>query len=82
MNFVDPIRSRKKIAQIKNLLRGRGQSRNLLLFTVGINTALLLPHGRGLELLVTFQTTRIVLGGRKLPLPARRFVRIVAVDTL
>ena len=40
MNFVDPIRSRKKIAQIKNLLRGRGQSRNLLLFTVGINTAL------------------------------------------
>ena len=40
MNFVEPIRNRKKIAQIKNLLRGQGRFRDLLLFVVGINTAL------------------------------------------
>lgn len=40
MNFDEPIRDRKKIAQIKNLLRGQGRIRDLLLFTVGINTAL------------------------------------------
>ena len=40
MNFVEPIRDRKKIAQIKNLLRGQGRFRDLLLFSVGINTAL------------------------------------------
>ena len=40
MNFVDPIRSRKKIAQIKNLLRGERRFRDLLLFVVGINSAL------------------------------------------
>ncbi len=40
MNFVEPIRDRKKIAQIKNLLRGQRSYRNPLLFVVGINTAL------------------------------------------
>ena len=40
MNFVEPIRDRKKIAQIKNLLRGQKRYRNFLLFVVGINTAL------------------------------------------
>ena len=40
MKFVDPIRDRKKITQIKNLLRGQGRYRDLLLFVVGINTAL------------------------------------------
>jgi len=40
MNFVEPIRDRKKIAQIKNLLRGQQRFRDLLLFVVGINTAL------------------------------------------
>ena len=40
MNFVEPIRDRRKIAQIKNLLRGEKRFRDLLLFTVGINTAL------------------------------------------
>lgn len=40
MNFVEPIRDRKKIAQIKNLLRGVKRYRDLLLFVVGINTAL------------------------------------------
>lgn len=40
MNYVEPIRDRKKISQIKNLLRGRGNYRNLLLFVVGINSAL------------------------------------------
>lgn len=40
MDFVDPIRDKKKIAQIKNLLRGQRRFRDLLLFTVGVNTAL------------------------------------------
>ena len=40
MNFVEPIRDRKKIAQIKNLLRGQKRFRYLLLFTVGVNFAL------------------------------------------
>ena len=40
MNYVEPIRNRKKIAQIKNLLRGKRRFRDLLLFVVGINSAL------------------------------------------
>jgi integrase len=40
MNFVEPIRDRKKISQIKNLLLGQRRYRDLLLFVVGINTAL------------------------------------------
>ena len=40
MNFVEPIRDRKKIAQIKNQLRGQCRFRDLFLFVVGINTAL------------------------------------------
>lgn len=40
MNFVEPIRDKRKIAQIKNLLRGQERYRDLLFFTVGINTAL------------------------------------------
>ena len=40
MNYVEPIRDRKKIAQIKNLLRGKRRFRDLLLFVVGINSAL------------------------------------------
>jgi integrase len=40
MNFVEPIRDRRKITQIKNLLRGQERLRDLLLFVVGINTAL------------------------------------------
>ena len=40
MNYVEPIRNRKKIAQIKNLLRGQNRFRDLLLFVVGINNAL------------------------------------------
>jgi integrase len=37
---VQTIRDRKKLAQIKNLLRGQRRFRDLLLFVVGINTAL------------------------------------------
>jgi hypothetical protein len=48
MNFVEPIRDRKKIAQIKNLLRGQKRFRNLLLFVVGINTALRILKPTGL----------------------------------
>ena len=40
MNYVEPIRDRKKIAQIKNLLRGQRRFRDMLLFVVGINSAL------------------------------------------
>ena len=40
MNLVEPIRGRKKIAQIRNLLRGQMRFRDPLLFVVGINTAL------------------------------------------
>jgi integrase len=40
MNFVEPIRDRKKITQIKNQLRGQRCYRDLLMFVVGINTAL------------------------------------------
>jgi integrase len=40
MSFVEPIRDRKKIAQIKNQLRVQRRYRDLLLFVVGINTAL------------------------------------------
>jgi len=39
MNFVEPIRDRKKIAQIKNLIHGQGRFRHLLLFTVDLNPA-------------------------------------------
>ena len=48
MNFVEPIRDQKKIAQIKNLLRAQEHFRDLLLFVVGINTAL--RSGGSLEL--------------------------------
>jgi hypothetical protein len=44
MNFVEPIRDRKKISQIKNLLRDQRHYRDLLLFVVGINTALRISH--------------------------------------
>src|SRR5215218_8777193 len=40
MNFVDPIRDRKKITQIKNMLLGAQRYRDLLLLVMGMNTAL------------------------------------------
>ncbi len=40
MQFVEPIRDTKKIAQIKNTLRGQNNFRDLLLFELGINSAL------------------------------------------
>lgn len=40
MNRVEPIRDREKIKNIKALLIGRGEIRNLLLFDLGINSAL------------------------------------------
>ncbi|HRI36575.1 MAG TPA: hypothetical protein PK765_05985 [bacterium] len=40
MQFVEPIRDIKKLAQIKNLLRGEGNVRDLLLFELGVNSAL------------------------------------------
>jgi len=40
MRIVEPIRNPKKLAQIKNMLKGQGNPRNYLLFTLGINFAL------------------------------------------
>ncbi len=40
MNFVEPIRDKRKISQIKNLLKGQERWRDLLMFTVGVNSAL------------------------------------------
>ena len=40
MNFVEPIRDRRKISQIKNNLRFDNRARDLLLFTTGVNSAL------------------------------------------
>lgn len=40
MKFVEPIRDPKKISQIKNLLRGEGRIRDLMLFEFGVNSAL------------------------------------------
>jgi hypothetical protein len=40
MEFVEPIRDKKKITQIKNQLEGAKRNRDLLLFVVGLNTAL------------------------------------------
>ncbi|MFA6090916.1 MAG: tyrosine-type recombinase/integrase [Candidatus Gracilibacteria bacterium] len=40
MQFVEPIRDPKKITQIKNTLRGKKDIRGLLLFELGINSAL------------------------------------------
>ncbi|MDD2487491.1 MAG: tyrosine-type recombinase/integrase [Candidatus Gracilibacteria bacterium] len=40
MQFVEPIRDVKKISQVKNILRGEGNIRDLLLFELGINSAL------------------------------------------
>jgi len=40
MNFVEPIRNRNTITRIKTILKGQERYRDLLLFTVGVNTAL------------------------------------------
>lgn len=40
MKFVEPIRDIKKVAQIKNMLRGENKIRDLLLFELWINSAL------------------------------------------
>ena len=49
MNFVEPIRDKKKIAQIKNLLRGQSRYRDKMLFVTGINTALRISDLLGLQ---------------------------------
>lgn len=40
MRFVQPIKEIKKVSQIKNTLRGEGNIRDLLMFELGINSAL------------------------------------------
>ena len=40
MQFVDPIRDLRKVTQIKNTLKGANKIRDLVLFHLGINSAL------------------------------------------
>lgn len=47
MEFVEPIRDRKKINDIKKYLQGN--KRNLLFFTLGINSALRVSDLLGLK---------------------------------
>jgi integrase len=54
MNFVDPIRDKRKITAIKNMLIGANRYRDLLLFVVGINTALRISD------LLTLQVGQVV----------------------
>lgn len=49
MKFVEPIRDIKKVSQIKNDLRGSGKIRDLLLFELGINSALRISDLLGIQ---------------------------------
>lgn len=50
MNYVEPIRDRKKNAQIKNQLRGQRRYRDPLLLVFGINIALRISDLRQLRI--------------------------------
>jgi integrase len=50
MQFVEPIRDIKKVAQIKNMLRGENKVRDLLLFELGINSALRISDLLGIQI--------------------------------
>jgi len=49
MRFVEPIRDIKKVSQIKNMLRGENKIRDLLLFELGINSALRISDLLGIQ---------------------------------
>jgi integrase len=49
MKFVEPIRDIKKVSQIKNMLRGDDKIRDLLLFELGINSALRISDLLGVQ---------------------------------
>ena len=49
MKFVEPIRDIKKVAQIKNILRDNKKIRDLLLFELGINSALRISDLLGIQ---------------------------------
>jgi len=49
MRFVEPIRDIKKVAQIKNMLRWEKKIRDLLLFELGINSALRISDLLGIQ---------------------------------
>ncbi len=59
MKFVDPIRDIKKISLIKNLLRGENKIRDLLLFELGINSALRLSDLLRIKVLHLFNNMEI-----------------------
>lgn len=54
MEFVEPIRDRKKIKQIKNTLRWGKKIRDLLLFELGINSALRISDLLSLQVMDLF----------------------------
>ena len=49
MKFVEPIRDIKKVTQIKNMLKGEKKIRDLLLFELGINSALRISDLLGIQ---------------------------------
>ena len=49
MKFVEPIRDIKKVTQIKNMLRSEMKIRDLLLFELGINSALRISDLLGIQ---------------------------------
>lgn len=49
MRFVEPIRDIKKVTQIKNMLKADNKIRDLLLFELGINSALRISDLLGIQ---------------------------------
>ena len=49
MQFVEPIRDIKKVSQIKNMLKAENKIRDLLLFELGINSALRISDLLGIQ---------------------------------
>jgi len=50
MKFVEPIRDIKKVSQIKNMLKAENKVRDLLLFELGINSALRISDLLGIQI--------------------------------
>ncbi|MDD4152084.1 MAG: tyrosine-type recombinase/integrase [Candidatus Gracilibacteria bacterium] len=60
MNFVEPIREIKKISQIKNILKSNNNIRDLLLFELGINSALRISDLLSLKIGDLFENSRTI----------------------
>jgi len=60
MKFVEPIRDIKKVTQIKNMLRSENKVRDLLLFELGINSALRISDLLGIKIKDLFDASWII----------------------